>query len=158
MTEKRDLILIKLAFVTLFVGVLALSVLLAPAAQAGLPARNTPTPVREQHKQQESKSKDNGPLGAWIELQAQSAPAKAWSMVQWQNELDDWYDVEGWQGSLDGNGYQRWWVHEKDFGNGPFRWVVRQGKDGPVLGISQAFNLPGGTNEAVRVTVSVPSD
>jgi hypothetical protein len=155
MIQKRDLILIKLAFTALFVGVLALSVLLAPAAEAGLPARNTPTPVREQ---QEGKSKDNGPSGAWIELHAelhaQPASAEAWSVVQWQNELGDWYDVEGWRGSLDGNGYQRWWVHEKDYGDGPFRWVITQGKDGPVLGISRAFNLPGGTNETVRVTVS----
>jgi hypothetical protein len=45
-------------------------------------------------------------------------------------------------------------VHEKDFGDGPFRWVVTQGKDGPVLGASRAFNLPGGANETVRVTVS----
>jgi hypothetical protein len=45
-------------------------------------------------------------------------------------------------------------VHEKDFGDGPFRWVVTQGKDGPVLGASRAFNLPGGANEMVRVAVS----
>ncbi len=151
MTQKRDFILIKLAFAALFVGLLALSVLLVPTAEAGLPARDTPTPAREQQK---GKSKDNGPLGAWIELQAQPAPAEAWSVVQWQNKLGDWYDVEGWRGSLDGNGYQRWWVHEKDFGDGPFRWVVTQGKDGPVLGVSQAFNLPGGANETVQVTVS----
>jgi hypothetical protein len=153
MTQKRDLILLKLAFAALFLGLLALSVLLAPAAEAGLPVRDTPTPAHEQ--QQKGKSKDNGPLGAWIELQAQPAPAEAWSVVQWQNELGDWYDVEGWRGSLEGNGYRRWWVHEKDFGYGPFRWVVTQGQDGPVLGASQTFNLPGGANETVRVTVSV---
>jgi hypothetical protein len=47
-----------------------------------------------------------------------------------------------------------WWGYEKDFGDGPFRWVVTQGKKGPVLGVSRAFTLPGGANETVRITVS----
>jgi hypothetical protein len=81
------------------------------------------------------------------------APSGAWRVVQWQDSAGDWQDVAGWQGPLPQNA--RWWVHEKDFGRGPFRWAITQGQGGLVLGVSQAFNLPGGANQTVQVTVSL---
>jgi len=143
-------------FIFVFTSGLLLIALPVPVTEAGtdLPDRNTPTPARSSESDEDD-NKDSGPVGAYIELQVQNAPAGAWSVVQWQNELGDWYDVEGWRGSLDGNGYRCWWVAEKDFGTEPFQWVVRSGQDGPVLGVSQAFNLPGGANETVQVNVTI---
>jgi hypothetical protein len=153
MTQKREHTLIKMVFAAIFIGLLAWAVLLAPVAEAGLPARDTPTPAPV--SKDKDKEDNDGSVGAWLELQASGAPAGVWSTVQWQNEADDWYDVEGWQGSLDESAGRRWWVAEKDFGSGPFRWVVTQGKGGSVLGTSQSFYLPAGANETVWVQLTL---
>jgi hypothetical protein len=157
MTRKKEQTLLSLALVILFIGLLMGAVLPAPVAEAGLPNRDTPTPVP--HPDSGDDKKDNTPVGAWIALQVSGtpdgAPSGAWSVVQWQNSAGNWEIVEGWQGTLDPSGGRRWWVAEKDFGDGPFRWVITQGKDGPALGTSQAFNLPDGANETVQVTVSL---
>jgi len=117
-------------------------------------------PPRRSEPQQPDKGDGGGggngkstPLGAYIELQATGAPAGSWAVVQWQDSTGAWHDVEGWQGALGTDGYQRWWVAAKDFGTGPFQWVVKQGSDGPVWGSSDSFSLPGGTNEILRVEV-----
>jgi hypothetical protein len=90
-------------------------------------------------------------------------------VVQWQDKAGGWHDVEGWQGTLepDGSpapqggtgagrdGSKRWWVAAKDFGTGPFRWIVTQGKNGRPLAASAWFNLPSVANETVRIEVEV---
>jgi len=149
MIQRKENTLIKLTFAILFIGVLAWAIWLTPVAEAGLPTRDTPTPTPVSSKDKDKD--DDGPIGAWLELQASGAPAGAWGTVQWQNEAGNWYNVDGWQGTLDESGSRRWWVAEKDFGSGPFRWVVTQGKGGPVLGTSQSFTLPAGANETVGV-------
>ena len=123
-----------------------------PAVRADLPNRNTPTPAPQQDSgDDKNDKKDNAPIGAWINLQAAGAPVGGWSGVQWQNSAGGWENVEGWQGSLPQN--TRWWVAQKDFGTGPFRWVISEGQGGPLLGTSESFNLPGGVNETVQVTI-----
>jgi hypothetical protein len=44
-------------------------------------------------------------------------------------------------------------VAAKDFGTGPFRWVVTQGKNGRPLATSALFNLPGVANETMRIEI-----
>lgn len=114
-----------------------------------LPNRNTPTPSRHDDDD------DDTPLGAYIELKVTGAPPEAWSVVQWQDSAGGWHAVEGWQSELNANGTTRWWVAAKDFGTGPFRWVVTAGIDKPTLTNSQAFTLPGQANDLLRVMVSV---
>ena len=75
--------------------------------------------------------------------------------MQGQDSAGGWQPVEGWRGALGATGYKVWWVEAKDFGKGPFRWVVTQGENGPVLGASDPFKLPGGAGERVRITVSL---
>jgi hypothetical protein len=122
-------------------------------AQSGLPSRETPTPTPPPSK--DKKQGNDQPLGAYIELQAQPVPPGAWSVVQWQDPAGNWRDVDGWQGTLTATGFIRWWVAAKDFNTGPFRWLVKSGPTGPVLGVSEPFSLPSGPHQTVRVLISV---
>ncbi len=153
MTLKKEQPLIALTFAALFIGLLAWTMGPAPVAEASLPSRSTPTPTPASSK---DKDKDGGgPIGAWLELQAADALAGEWSEVQWQNSAGAWDNVDGWQGLLDGAGRCRWWVAAKDFGTGPFRWIITRGKGGPVLGASEPFYLSAGANETVRVNTAI---
>ena len=139
MKHKPDPIL----FILLFIG-LALLWFVQPAlAGPGLPPRDFP-------KNQTGGDDDNDKLvGAYLALIAPDAPFDAWAIVQWQDSAGNWHDVEGWRGWLSDS--SRWWVHPRDFGTGPFRWVVTQGIQGPVWQISQPFNLPAEGTEVVQV-------
>jgi hypothetical protein len=122
-----------------------------PLIQAGpsLPPRDPPTATPS------SKDKDKGdqkPVGAYIELQVQATQTGLWSAVQWQDSAGGWHDVEGWRGPL-AEGNRQWWVAARDFGAGPFRWIVTAGSGGRLVGASQIFNLPTHANETLRVTV-----
>jgi hypothetical protein len=96
-------------------------------------------------------------VGGFIELhvQAVQVPAGVWTVVQWQDAFGGWHDVEGWQGTLDAGDQKVWWVADKDFSTGPFRWVVYQGQGGPSLVASESFYLPAVSGERVRVEVSL---
>jgi hypothetical protein len=91
------------------------------------------------------------PVGA-VSLAAPRAPATAWTVVQWGDALGGWHEVDGWQGELDDGQQKVWWVLGKDFGTGPFRWVVYQRRGGPVWALSQPFWLPAGAGQWTRVT------
>ncbi|MCB0213127.1 MAG: hypothetical protein KDJ52_27545 [Anaerolineae bacterium] len=97
---------------------------------------------------------DDAPPGAYIELQMAGDGSGLWAAVQWQDSEGNWQPVEGWQGPLGPGGQQRWWVAAKDFGSGPFRWVVSAEARSTALDGSAAFNLPTAANETVRVTVA----
>ena len=75
--------------------------------------------------------------------------------MQWQDFDGNWHDVEGWRGFAEGSG-KLWWVAQKDFGTGPFRWIVESGPDGEILATSAPFTLPGEPNATLSVTVSAP--
>lgn len=152
MTPKKEQTLI-LTFAILFISLLAWAMWPAPVAEAGLPPRNTPTPIPAPSKDKDKH--DDGPIGAWLELQAGGAHAGEWSGVQWQNSAVAWENVDGWQGTLDEVGRCRWWVAAKDFGRGPFRWVITQGKGGPVQSASEPFYLPTSANQVLQVEVSL---
>jgi hypothetical protein len=136
------------------VGVACLMGLLLVAlpvqADGGLPPRETPTPVPSG-----AAKGDDAPVGARIELRATGAPGGAWAGVQWQDSIGGWRDVEGWQGSLSVHGCQSWWVAARDFGCGPFRWVVLEGPGGALLASSAPFDLPGASGEVLVVEVGM---
>jgi hypothetical protein len=111
------------------------------------PATTTPAP-------KDKDKDDNKPVGAYIELQIQTTQAGLWLAVQWQDSAGGWHDVAGWRGPL-AEGNRQWWVAAKDFGTGPFRWIVTEGSGGRLVGGSQTFNLPNQANETLRVTVSL---
>jgi hypothetical protein len=117
------------------VMIIVLGVAATPVlADTDLPDRNLPV--------ENENSDDDAPLGATIELTAW--PPGADSVVQWQDINGHWQSVDGWHGSLDNTGYIRWWVAVKDFGTGPFRWVVGQSNSAP-------FNLPAGAGQTLTV-------
>lgn len=148
---KTTLTLYRLILILFVLGLLGLSVWPIPTqADNPLPPREPPTPDQPQKEEQ----RDKGDLaGAYIELLAADASAGGWAVVQWQDSAGGWQNVEGWQGTIKDS--SRWWVHPKDFGNGPFRWVITQGKGGAVLGSSQPFKLPIWANQTVQVSVSL---
>ncbi len=115
-------------------------------AAGGLPDRNPP-PV--QNDGGNSDNPDSAPLGAAIELTAW--PPGGMSVVQWQDINGDWQDVDGWRGALDNGGHIRWWVAAKDFGTGPFRWMVGEA-------VSAPFNLPAGAGQTVWVNLTNQPD
>lgn len=119
---------------------------LATQAQSDLPPRppvNPTTPPDD----------DDAPLGAHIQLNVASIPSGSWTVVQWQDSNGDWQDVEGWRGTSDQASYRLWWVDQKDFGSGPFRWVVTDGPGGPVVASSAPFNLPSEANTTLSVSI-----
>lgn len=93
-----------------------------------------------------------------IAVNVPGAPEGAWVGVQWQDRQGAWQNVEAWQGPLEaaeetGVASKVWGVYPKDFGRGPFRWVVYTQQGGEVLGTSQSFNLPQGNNANHVMTV-----
>jgi hypothetical protein len=144
----------------ILIAVLGLSLIVALAlawstvpVQAGpeLPPRD-PLPIQPPPSGDDDDD-DDRTVGAYIELEAPAGAAGAWAVVQWQDRAGNWHDVAGWRGTMVNSSH--WWVHPKDFGTGPFRWVVRQGPDGPVVQMSEPFNLPGRAGETIRVPSAV---
>jgi hypothetical protein len=137
---------------------------LTQAAPPALPPRppNLPprpmTPPPLPPSPSKSGAGSESPDGGHIELRVQSTQAGLWTIVQWQDGLGDWHDIEGWQGMLDEGHKKVWWVAPKDFGTGPFRWMVYQGQRGKELAQSELFYLPSSAGETVKIEASlVPS-
>jgi hypothetical protein len=163
-TRRRPSVWLALLVSTIACTLAAVAVVWVPvpAAQAALPPRPTaqPTATAQATATVEARAKARPQVGAQIKLQVQFPAGwpwasahwqDLWTVVQWQDAWGDWHTVEGWQGELDGvaiddagvvSGHKTWWVAEKDFGTGPFRWMVSQGKGGPLLAASQPFDLP----------------
>jgi len=138
--------------IALVVGLLTLAAQTSFTAHAGagLPPRDPPTPLPAGEGGR--RDKDRALTGAYVELVAPGALAGAWAVVQWQDSAGGWHDVEGWRGAVADS--SRWWVHPKDFGTGPFRWVVITGPDGPLWAASASFNLPSQPIQTVQVVAS----
>jgi hypothetical protein len=98
---------------------------------------------------------DGESQGAFIELEIEPTVAEWWTVIQWQDGSGGWHVVEGWQSPLEAGGYQRWWIAPKDFGTGPFRWVITKEPGGPPLFTSPSFNLPGEAKQAVQVELGL---
>ena len=120
----------------------ALVAIFTVPTRADLPPRPTPTPI--------SVPKSTAPQGAHIVLQTQ---AGVWSVVQWQDVNGDWHNVDGWRGTVT-DGTVEWWVAQKDFGTGPFRWAVYQSAgDSEPVSVSEAFTLPDAVNQRLQITL-----
>lgn len=104
------------------------------AAQEPPDRPDIPQPPRSQSSNRGSYAGDTGRI-------VLSTRPDAWAVVQWQDGMGWWHDVDGWRGST-GGGVIAWTVEEKDFGSGPFRWVVYHPQTGEVFGASYPFYLP----------------
>ena len=124
------------------------------AGPAALPPR-PPTPGAPSGTGSDDDDSGGGPIGAYIELHTHPVTPGVWSLVQWQDSDDHWHNVDGWQGDLDSTGTRRWWVDARDFGTGPFRWLVLQRPNDQPLATSASFHLPQGANEILRIEVSL---
>lgn len=143
---------------------------LTPAVQAGdgLPDRETPTPTPVPTLAPtpaptavptiaaKREKKPEGPVGAYISLVITDPLPAGWAVVEWVDADGNWHPVEGWRGSLDASGERTWWVSERDFGRGPFRWLVFDAPDGSLLLTSEAFMLPDNPNQVLMVTPITP--
>ncbi len=117
---------------------------------AGPPPRNTSTPPPAATPLPSQIIKSEMPTGAFITLQT---TAGVWTGVQWQDSNGDWHDVSGWRGTAV-DGRVQWWVAQKDFGTGPFRWAVYQpAGDGEPVSVSEPFMLPVAANETMSIVV-----
>ncbi len=87
-----------------------------------------------------------------INLHVTAQKSNLWSVVQWQDTTGAWHNVENWQGALNSGGKIRWWVAEKDYGSGPFRWAIFDAPDGNLLGVSDVFFLP---NQGESINISI---
>lgn len=123
--------------------------------QAGseLPPRDTPAP--SQPGDDDRRGDNDKPVGAFIELHPQTASTDLWAVVQWQDSTGTWHEVEGWRGALTADGYQQWWVAAKDFGAGPFRWVITPDSNGSPLAISLPFKLPIQANQILQIEATI---
>jgi hypothetical protein len=101
--------------------------------------------------------------GSAIELYVEDVPTGpegVWTVVEWQDpHTGQWNAVEGWQGTVEQDGRQTWWVAPKDYGTGPFRWVVLESKEadrlaGDPIAISNNFTLPQKRGETIVVLVT----
>lgn len=131
--------------VLILVGLLAVAILAIfppTITDAALPPRPTLTPTAVPL-----------PNLATIVLYAGPGYDGAWTVVQWQGGDGVWHDVTGWRGHVRG-GQVRWQVAEKDFGTGPFRWLVYDKKGGVLRAMSAVFSLPTSGSQTVTVQVS----
>jgi hypothetical protein len=149
--EKHQAIFLFAFLIVLISALLLASPSLVTHAKPGLPPRETPTPTRPPGDDDD----DGKPAGARIVLQVQSTPAGVWTVVQWQDSAGGWHDIEEWSGAPDEDNQKVWWVAPKDFGTGPFRWLVYQGQGGKLLAQSELFYLPHSVGETVKIEVSL---
>jgi len=121
-----------------------------------LPPRPQPAPTPTEPRPNDAD--DTGaPRGARIELLPIPPLPNLWTEVEWQDGEGQWHTVPGWRGSYNRTGRVSWFVDQKDFGKGPFRWVVTETEDGEIVGSSEPFYLPGSADEVLRVEVVVSS-
>ena len=90
------------------------------------------------------------PRTARIELTVTEAQAGAWSVVQWRDGDGNWQDVDSWRAPVSDKPTV-WWVTEKHFGHGPFRWVIYLPNEKSTLLTSEMFYLPSAAGEAVAI-------
>lgn len=151
--KARYMVLLGMMLALTLVSVLFELVWPPSLTQAGatLPPREPPQSTSDKGDHTDNKQS----LGAYIELQIQPSQVGLWTIVQWQDSAGEWRDVEGWRGNLDEGGKKKWQVAAKDFGKGPFRWIVTERPSGPLLATSDPFNLPAHANEVMQIEVSL---
>lgn len=142
---KKQIRSLRLAVLSLFLCIIASLLVLPSMVYAELPPRPTRAPAESEDRELEQEVQTLPLI-----LQVTPGTNEVWAAVQWQDAQGKWHDVSGWRGSVV-HGRAIWWVEEKDFGKGPFRWVVYQKEGGERLQISQPFNLP--TESSIGLTI-----
>lgn len=145
--NKSHFRFLSLTFLSLLLCLFIGNIALVTPAYADLPPRPTLPP-------EEDEDEPVRPLVAPLILSTNPNRSDLWSVVQWQGDAGNWHDVAGWRGVVD-KGRTIWWVEQKDFGKGPFRWVIQQGEGGPVVATSAPFTLPSQLRKALIVEVRV---
>lgn len=112
-------------------------------------------PPRPATPPKEDKEETPRPLVAAIVLHTSPARDDLWSVVQWQDDQGGWHDIESWRGTVV-SGRTIWWVEEKDFGKGPYRWLVFTQEGGSLLATSALFNFPAKPKAQQVVEVTLP--
>ena len=132
-------ILISLLSMFLFISLF----LFSPGVSADTPPRPelTPTPHPATTPVSPVASSQSSQSAAIILTLSDPAPAY-WTSVQWLDEEDEWQDVSGWQSGFNENGMVVWAVAAKDYGTGPYRWVIYTEEDGTVYSTTDLFYLP----------------
>ncbi|KAA3664604.1 MAG: hypothetical protein DWQ04_04850 [Chloroflexi bacterium] len=147
---KRMNILLSIFAVTIFTFML-LFMSQTPTASADLPPReHTPTPESSLAPIDGSQHKK---FGAYIVLSTTTKFEGYWSEIQWQDEFGIWNDVDGWKGHIEPDGTKTWWVKNKDFDTGPFRWLIYDEEDGYINKKSEPFTLPMIDKEVLIIVV-----
>ncbi len=159
------------------VAFLVLAALMLPifatAQEGDLPPRGgdppTATPVPEATAVPEAKP---APSGSRLQLHVHYGSNWPWHLMAWQELWTEvqwtdgqaWFVVEGWRGHMDtitraADGRwvsaREWWVDNKDFNTGPFRWVVYAHEGGAVLATSDTFMLPARGGETMIIDQTV---
>jgi len=138
------------------VAVLA-SYLFTPTAVDALPPRPTPavTPTHTPTLTPAPRTPRPTPIPlrlSHIRLVVTPAQDGLWSVVEWQGSDGAWHVVDGWQGTVEA-GSKRWAVYERNFGEGPFRWVIYESPAGALVGQSLPFTLPVTAGEELTVYI-----
>lgn len=127
---------------------LAMLLLWAHPAFADPPVRPQPgLPPRPPYHKESNRKSDHvaqtEPLGH-IELHVSEENRQALTGVFWRGADRLWYPVEGWRGRPNAEGIVRWAVAAKDFGRGPYVWIVFKDDNGSrPRWWSNPFYLPG---------------
>lgn len=79
------------------------------------------------------------------------------TVVQYQDAAGQWQDVLGWRQPLVNTNTVLWNVLQRDWGKGPFRWVVRNRAKGYDMASSTGFNLPI-TGQYLDISVVIPAN
>jgi len=137
---------LRLIFLSLLLGLFIGTLAPATPAYADLPPRPMLPP-------EEDDDELARPVVAPLILSTDPNRNDLWSVVQWQDAQGGWQDVTGWRGTVV-KGRTIWWVEQKDFGKGPYRWVVLQGEGGALMATSQPFNLPGQPQKPLVIDVT----
>lgn len=132
----------------LILCLLLANIWLSTPAHADLPPR---PPIVDEGDDEETPR----PIVASILLQTTPAHNGLFSVVQWQDDQGGWHDIESWRGAVN-NGRTIWWVEEKDFGKGPYRWLVFDQEGGTLLATSELFNFPDEPKAQQVVEVALP--
>ena len=145
----------------LFLLLVGLSLIFTPiVALADLPPRPTPPPTNTPDTSNDNDNDDDdpAPIGAYIHLSGHLSGGQtgAWSVVQWLGSDGNWHDVEGWRSSAAHNVI--WWVAQKDFGTGPFRWAIYEQAGGKLVSLSPEFTLPAAANQSLSIVATSVAD
>ena len=79
------------------------------------------------------------------------------TVVQYRNASGGWDDVTGWVQPLRNTSTVLWNVWRRDWGTGPYRWLVKNESQNYVMATSTGFYLPG-AGTYLDVSVVIPAN